>query len=59
MDNFNLQRKPITSYEEARGLFSISNTIGPVVCPKPRRVGILANSPIRPVWWQMRYVYRV
>ncbi|CAI0451054.1 unnamed protein product [Linum tenue] len=30
----------------------MSDLRGPVVCPKPRRVGILANNPVRPLRWQ-------
>jgi len=33
----------------------MSDLRGPVVCPKPRRVGILANSSIRPLRWQMSH----
>lgn len=36
-------------YEEMRGLVSICDQKDPVVCPKPRRVGILANNPIWPL----------
>uniref|UniRef100_A0A2P2KDB0 Uncharacterized protein n=1 Tax=Rhizophora mucronata TaxID=61149 RepID=A0A2P2KDB0_RHIMU len=55
MDHFNLQQDAIAPYEETGCLASISNPIGPVVCPKPRRVGILANNQIRPLRWQMSH----
>ncbi|KAF2282702.1 hypothetical protein GH714_043702 [Hevea brasiliensis] len=35
--------------------FPIYDSKGSVVCPKPRRVGILANNPIRPLRWHMSH----
>jgi len=55
MNQVSLQQNAITFCDERRGLVSISDYKGPVVCPKPRRVGILANSPIRPLRWPVRY----
>ncbi|KAI5339134.1 hypothetical protein L3X38_018406 [Prunus dulcis] len=55
MNHFNVQHQN-ASYvgcEDVRGSAFISDTKNPVVCPKPRRVGILSNSPIRPLRWQM------
>ncbi|XP_065848329.1 uncharacterized protein [Euphorbia lathyris] len=49
MNHFNLQKNAVTSCDETLGLVSICDPKGPVVCPKPRRVGNLANSPIRPI----------
>ncbi|KAF5479897.1 hypothetical protein F2P56_000680 [Juglans regia] len=34
-----------------RGSVSISD----LVCPKPRRVGVLANNPVRPLRWHMSH----
>ncbi|KDP32951.1 hypothetical protein JCGZ_12982 [Jatropha curcas] len=55
MNHFNLQKNAIASCDEARGSVSIYDPKGPVVCPKPRRVGILANNPIRSLRWQMSH----
>jgi len=55
MNQVSLQQNAITFCDERRGLVSISDYKGPVVCPKPRRVGILANNPIRPLRWPVRY----
>ncbi|XVF71638.1 hypothetical protein PTKIN_Ptkin12aG0055100 [Pterospermum kingtungense] len=52
MNHFNLQQNAaVSAYEEMRGLISISDHQkgGPVVCPKPRRIGALTNNPIRPL----------
>ncbi|KAJ8761144.1 hypothetical protein K2173_001200 [Erythroxylum novogranatense] len=55
MNHFNLQQNAITSSEDARGLVSISEPKGLVVCPKPLRVGIPASNPIRPLRWPMSH----
>ncbi|MBA0704634.1 hypothetical protein Golax_016879 [Gossypium laxum] len=53
MNHYNLQQNPIavSAYEEMGGFISsISehHRPGPVVCPKPRRIGVLTNNPIKP-----------
>ncbi|KAB2022276.1 hypothetical protein Goshw_022730 [Gossypium schwendimanii] len=53
MNHYNLQQNPIavSAYEEMGGFISsISehHRAGPVVCPKPRRIGVLTNNPIKP-----------
>ncbi|PQQ09004.1 uncharacterized protein Pyn_14789 [Prunus yedoensis var. nudiflora] len=55
MNHFNVQHQNASfmGCEDIRGSAFISDTKDPVVCPKPRRVGILSNSPIRPLRWQM------
>lgn len=58
MNHFNLQQSAaVSAYEELRGLISISDHQkgGPVVCPKPRRIGALTNSPIRPLRLHMSH----
>ncbi|KAH8483365.1 hypothetical protein Peur_064284 [Populus x canadensis] len=55
MNQVSLQQNAITFCDERRGLVSISDYKGPVVCPKPRRVGILANNPIRPLRWPVSH----
>ncbi|KAF2313778.1 hypothetical protein GH714_013353 [Hevea brasiliensis] len=57
MNQFNLHKNAIASCDqtETRGLVSIFDSKGPVVCPKPRRVGILANNPSRPLRWHMSH----
>nr|ADK13070.1 conserved hypothetical protein 13 [Hevea brasiliensis] len=57
MNQFNLHKNAFASCDrtETRGLVSIFDSKGPVVCPKPRRVGILANNPSRPLRWHMSH----
>ncbi|KAG6777477.1 hypothetical protein POTOM_017300 [Populus tomentosa] len=55
MNQISLQQNAITCCDERRGLVSISDSKGLVVCPKPRRVGILANNPIRPLRWPVSH----
>ncbi|CAI0451052.1 unnamed protein product [Linum tenue] len=55
MSQFYLQQNVVASSDEARGMVSMSDLRGPVVCPKPRRVGILANNPVRPLRWQLSH----
>lgn len=50
-----------SSREEMRSSVSVSVTFGngePMVCPKPRRLGLFTattNEPVRPLRWQMCY----
>jgi hypothetical protein len=57
MNHCNLQQSAfaVVGSEEMRGSVSISDLKGPMVCPKPRRVGVLANNSLRPLRWHMRY----
>ncbi|XWS30708.1 hypothetical protein CRYUN_Cryun23aG0011000 [Craigia yunnanensis] len=57
MNHCNLQQNAaVSAYEEMRGLISISDQKGgPVVCPKPRRIGVLSNNPIRPLRLHMSH----
>ncbi|XP_050229933.1 uncharacterized protein LOC126679041 [Mercurialis annua] len=55
MNQLNLQKNAVASCDESRGLVSIFDSKGPVVCPRPRRVGILANNPIRPLRWHLSH----
>ncbi|XP_021296495.1 uncharacterized protein LOC110425794 [Herrania umbratica] len=58
MNHCNLQQNAtVSAYEEMRGLISISDHQkgGSVVCPKPRRIGVLANNPIRPLRLHMSH----
>ncbi|KAG8489291.1 hypothetical protein CXB51_017339 [Gossypium anomalum] len=53
MNHYNLQQNPVavSAYEEMGGFISsISehHRAGPVVCPNPRRLGVLTNNPIKP-----------
>ncbi|XP_022772069.1 uncharacterized protein LOC111314706 [Durio zibethinus] len=62
MNHCNLQQNAAASaYEELRGLISISDHQkgGPVVCPKPRRIGVLANNPIKPLRLHMSHQVEV
>ncbi|KAJ6402680.1 hypothetical protein OIU84_014729 [Salix udensis] len=58
MNQVSLQQNAITFCDERKGLVSIPDSKGPVVCPKPRRVGILANNPIRPMRWPVSHQSR-
>ncbi|XP_010549926.1 PREDICTED: uncharacterized protein LOC104820949 [Tarenaya hassleriana] len=50
MNRCSLQQNAFVSRDEMRGGFvPISDPKDPVVCPMPRRVGILANNVIRPL----------
>ncbi|OAY57073.1 uncharacterized protein LOC110602647 [Manihot esculenta] len=53
MNHFNLHMNAIASCDETenRGLVSICDSKGPVVCPKPRRVANLANYSSRTLRW--------
>lgn len=55
MNHFNLHKDAFASHDETRGLVSIYDSKGSVLCPKPRRVGIPANNPIRPMRWHMSH----
>ncbi|KAM4131592.1 hypothetical protein ACJW30_01G186800 [Castanea mollissima] len=57
MNHCNLKQNAfsVVGGEEMRGSVSISDLKGPVVCPKPRRVGVLANNSLRPLRWHMSH----
>nr|POF06386.1 hypothetical protein CFP56_55469 [Quercus suber] len=57
MNHCNLKQNAFSAVgsEEMRGPVSISDLKGPVVCPKPRRVGVLANNSLRPLRWHMSH----
>ncbi|XP_007033265.2 PREDICTED: uncharacterized protein LOC18602053 [Theobroma cacao] len=58
MNHCNLQQNAaVSAYEEMLGLISISDHQkgGSVVCPKPRRIGVLANNPIGPLRLHMSH----
>ncbi|GMY24377.1 hypothetical protein FCV25MIE_19619 [Fagus crenata] len=57
MNHCNLQQSAfaVVGSEEMRGSVSISDLKGPMVCPKPRRVGVLANNSLRPLRWHMSH----
>ncbi|KAJ7971220.1 Translocase subunit seca [Quillaja saponaria] len=51
MDHYNPQKNAFISCEEMRGNVYVSDPKDPLICPKPRRVGVLANTPMRPLRW--------
>ncbi|XP_027353176.1 uncharacterized protein LOC113863703 isoform X2 [Abrus precatorius] len=53
MNCYNLQQNAFAVGEEMRGSLPIADQNGPVICPKPRRVGVLMNVPIRPLRWHL------
>ena len=57
MNHFIVQQNTFLSCEETRGFASISDLKDPVVCPKPRRLAILANNHIKqPLRWHQTEV---
>uniref|UniRef100_A0A5B6YNU0 Uncharacterized protein n=1 Tax=Davidia involucrata TaxID=16924 RepID=A0A5B6YNU0_DAVIN len=57
MNYFDLQQNNAfaAAGEEIRGPVSISDGKGTVVCPKPRRVGLVINNPTRPLRCQVSH----
>lgn len=58
MNHCNLQQNAtVSAYEELRGFISITDHQkgGAVVCPKPRRIEILANNPTKPLRLHMSH----
>ncbi|KAE9590268.1 hypothetical protein Lalb_Chr21g0317821 [Lupinus albus] len=53
MNCYNLQQNAFGSYEEMRGSVKVADQKDPVICPKPRRVGVLANMLNRPLRWHL------
>ena len=52
MSYYNLQQDALAEHEEMRGLATMFDQRGTVICPKPRRVGVFPNMPTRPLRWQ-------
>lgn len=57
MNHCNLQQNAVVACEELRGLLSVSDLKGPLICPKPRRVGMLANNPNKSLRCYVRYIF--
>ncbi|KAF5457449.1 hypothetical protein F2P56_021549 [Juglans regia] len=56
MNHCNLQQNAFAvGSEEMWSSVSINDLKGPIVCPKPRRVGVLAHNPLRPLRWHMSH----
>lgn len=51
MDHLTLQKNAFEANEEMRGSVSIFDQKNPIFCPKPRRVGLLSNNPMRHLRW--------
>ncbi|KAL1338459.1 uncharacterized protein [Arachis hypogaea] len=51
MNCYSLQQNAFAACEERRGSINLADQKEPVVCPKPRRVGVLCNMPMRPLRW--------
>ncbi|KAL8171529.1 hypothetical protein V2J09_023333 [Rumex salicifolius] len=60
MNRLDIQQNAMVGCEEMRGSvsvpLSVSDVKGPVVCPKPRRVGFLANHPPMSLRWCKRSI---
>ncbi|OIW05510.1 hypothetical protein TanjilG_27640 [Lupinus angustifolius] len=51
MNYYDLQKNAFGACEGMKGSLPITNQNGPVICPKPCRVGVLTNMSIRPLRW--------
>ncbi|CAL0314644.1 unnamed protein product [Lupinus luteus] len=51
MNYYDLQKNAYGACEGLRGSLPITNQNGPIICPKPCRVGVLTNMSIRPLRW--------
>ncbi|XP_027358641.1 uncharacterized protein LOC113867480 [Abrus precatorius] len=51
MNCYSLQQNAFAACEEMRGSVNLADQKEPVICPKPRRVGVLSNTPARPLRW--------
>lgn len=47
MNCYSLQQNAFAACEEMRGSVTITDQKEPLICPKPRRVGVLSNVPMR------------
>lgn len=47
MNRYSLQQNAFAACEEMRGSVTITDHKEPLICPKPRRVGVLSNVPVR------------
>ncbi|CAL0317371.1 unnamed protein product [Lupinus luteus] len=53
MNYYSLSQNAFTACEEMRGSVNLADQKESVVCPKPRRVGVLSNMAIRPLRWHL------
>lgn len=51
MNYYGLQQNAFAACEEMRGSVNIADPKEPVICPKPRRVGVVSNMPMRHLRW--------
>ncbi|KAE9615637.1 hypothetical protein Lal_00017357 [Lupinus albus] len=51
MTYYDLHKNAQTACEGMKGSLPIAHQNGPVICPKPCRVGVLTNVPIQPLRW--------
>ncbi|XP_061359266.1 uncharacterized protein LOC133303377 [Gastrolobium bilobum] len=51
MNCYSLQQNAFAACEEMRGSTNLIDQKEPVICPKPRRVGVLSNYPMRHLRW--------
>ncbi|XP_061360221.1 uncharacterized protein LOC133304223 [Gastrolobium bilobum] len=49
MNHYYLQQNDLVTLEDMRGHATISDQKGTVICPKPRRFGVVPNMPTRPL----------
>ncbi|XP_061348608.1 uncharacterized protein LOC133293984 [Gastrolobium bilobum] len=53
MNCYHLQQNAFSACEEMRDSLPITDQNGPVICPKPRRLGVLMNMPVLPLRWHL------
>ncbi|KAK7316190.1 hypothetical protein VNO77_35010 [Canavalia gladiata] len=46
MNGYSLQQNAYAACEEMRGIVNLADQKEPIICPKPRRVGVLSNIPM-------------
>ncbi|KAH1192996.1 hypothetical protein GmHk_19G054127 [Glycine max] len=51
MNCYGLQQNAFAACEEMRGPVNFVEQKEPVICPKPRRVGVVSNMPMRHLRW--------
>ncbi|OIV90152.1 hypothetical protein TanjilG_01606 [Lupinus angustifolius] len=53
MNCYSFQQNAFAACEEMRGSVNLADQRETVICPKPRRVGVLSNMAIRPLRWHL------
>jgi len=54
MNCYGLQKNAFAACEEMRGSVNFVDKKESVICPKPRRVGVVSNMPVRHLRWHFK-----